>query len=74
MPGFYNDDPFAEGNIQADSDYYSQVFVGNTVDVARQLQEFCQAMYAQYPNTFCVLSCNMVGTTASCTYIMLYTA
>ena len=54
--------------------YYTESFVGNSVDVASQVQDFCQEMYSQYPDTFSVISTNMIGTLASATSVVLYTA
>ena len=55
-------------------EYYTRTYVGNPVDIAKQVEVFCQEMNYRYPDTFQVVSATMTGTAASASYIMIYTA
>lgn len=52
--------------------YYTESFVGNPIDVAHQVEMFCQDRQYDYPDTFEVVSASMVGTTGSVSYILVY--
>lgn len=60
--------------IKYDINYFTETFVGTSVDIADQVQAFCQSMYADYPDTFSIVSTDMIGTLASAVYVLVYTA
>ncbi|MBD5584317.1 MAG: hypothetical protein HDQ88_04490 [Clostridia bacterium] len=55
-----------------DAMYKTATFVGDMVDVASQLQDFCQTMQYNHPDTFTVVSTNTVGSVGNACCMLLY--